>query len=272
MSKHWYNTNLAWPVEELPEPTVKSLQDVKRTTVFAEVSGDAPLIFDVRPDGHNSFSVVPKLGEGEYNRLQEFYKFEWLTTWGRDEATAGELYFGLYAIELKSGPAIVQPRVFDLAGNPADGVLVWFSWPGAQTLDPAAQPRYKQTGVHGWTDATGSCGWAYNQEGHIGENGGPFTAWCNSGEGPLGTIVGSDALDRIGSWDDHITPNPWFKVMRKGGDAPPPVGTGLRLVTVDAGGNELGYVNLTSGAPDNPEKGALVLKYENKEVAHVDWS
>lgn len=269
MTKEWYSPSLAWPVEELPEPSVESLP--VRMGLF-ETPAEKPLVFDVRPDGHNSFSVLPKLGEDEYDRLQEFYHFEWLTTHGRDEAMSGELYFGLYAIELKAGPAVVQPRVFDLSGNPSDGVLMWFSWPGAEALDPAAQPRYKPTGVYGWTDATGSCGWAYSGDAHIGPDGGPFTVWCNSGEGPLGTLIGSDALDKIGFWDDHITPNPWFKVVRKGGDAPPPTTTGLRLVTVDAAGNELGYVNLVSGSPTPSEKGSLVLKYEDDNVAHVNWS
>jgi hypothetical protein len=269
MSKYWYDPNLAVTVEAPYGGSMVSLPGV--SAAFVETAGDKPLIFDVRPDGHNSFSVLPKLEENEYDRLQEFYKFEWLTAWGKDDAQSGELYFGLYAIELKSGPAIVQPRVFDISGNPASGVLVWFSWPGAEALDSAAQPRYKQTGVHGWTDGTGSCGWAYNEQGHVGENGGPFTAWCNSGDGPLGTIVGSDALDRIGSWDDHITPNPWFKVMRKGGSTPPP-SSGLRLVTVDAEGNELGYVNLISGSAPPAERGSLVLKYGSDDVAHVNWS
>jgi hypothetical protein len=211
------------------------------------------------------------LGADEFDVLQSFYGFEWDTRYGYDGVMPGEYYFELYAIELKAGPAIVQPRVFDLQGQPAEGVLLWFSWPGAEPLDLAVHPRYKETGVHGWTDSNGSCGWSYGGESHIGPNGGPYTAWCNSGEGYLGSLAGSDALDRIGWWDDHITPNPWFRVTRKGGEVAPPDDE-YRLAALDADGNVLGYVYFKQDEPPVGENGMFALLDGNNNIlAYTPW-
>jgi hypothetical protein len=42
-------------------------------------------------------------------------------------------------------------------------------------------------------------------------NCGVHTFWCNSGGGH----IGSDGFDRVGWWDDHITPNPIFRSVVK---------------------------------------------------------
>ena len=230
---------------------------------------ETPMILDTRPTGHSSFGTLPYLQADDYDLLRAFYKFDWLTTYGYDEAMPGELYLGLYAIELKAGPSIVQPRVFDIDGQPASNVLLWFSWPDAEALDPAVHPRYKETGVFGWTDGTGSCGWAYGSESYLGPNGGPYTVWANSGEGLLGSVVGSDALTNIGWWDEHITPNPWFRVMRKGGDVVEPVGE-LRLAALDAEGNVLGWTYLTNDVPANSGSFAVLDSLDNV-LGSVAW-
>lgn len=275
------------------------------------------IVFDTRPDGHGSLSTLPRIPQNGYETLANFYGFRRLTQHGYDRATNGQKYFGIYAIELKAGPAVFQPRVLNAdnpPSNPAASVLVWNSWPGAEGLDPAVDPKYKATGVHCWTDATGSCGWGYGGGSHIGScssaaylgdqagidigigatpaealyavmdsvgytpnedkyeefrdlfdefvavgplvagaasgNCGVHTIWCNSGSGPLGTIVGSDALDRVGWWDDHITPNPWFIVDTKGGGtAPPPEEGDVYLVNIGPDGSVDGYVKWTPGTP-----------------------
>jgi hypothetical protein len=207
------------------------------------------------------------LGEEEFYRLQEFYKFQWLTQYGYDQAKDGQNYVALWAIELKAGPAIVQPRLFSMDETPSAGGLMWFSWPGADSLPGEATPRYKMTGVYGWTDATGSCGWAYNGDAHIGDDGGPFSVWVNAG-GAGDTFAGSDALDKIGFWDDHITPNPWFIVKRKG-NAPAPVGK-LRIAAIDASGEIVGWTSLTDSVSSGT--GSFAVIDENEDVlGYAEW-
>jgi hypothetical protein len=234
---------------------------------LAAAGPEVPAVLDTRPDGHNSFSVLPKLGTDEFYRLRDFYKFEWLTQYGYDQASDGQLYVALWAIELKAGPAIVQPRVFDATEAPLSGALVWFSWPGAESLPAEATPRYKSTGVYGWTDATGSCGWAYNGDAHIGDDGGPFSVWVNAG-GAGDQLSGSDALTKIGFWDDHITPNPWLIIRRKG-DGVDPVGK-LRIAAIDPDGNVIGWTNLTDTLPTGTG-GFAVIDENDNDLGFAAW-
>jgi len=231
-----------------------------------------PIVVDVRPNGHPSFGTLPKLGPGDYDILQEFYGFQTLYTYGHDKVNPGQYYFALWGIELKPGPAILQPQTKDVNGNPAANVLVWNSWPGAETINPAADPKYKPTGVGGFTDGGGSIGWAYGPESWVPPHGpgGPYTVWCNAGQGELGTAYGSDALDKIGWWDDHITPNPIFRFMKKEGAAPP--GGKYKLVNLGPDGQVLGYINFVEGPPTPTERGSLAVTYNDEVVLHVPWS
>jgi hypothetical protein len=68
-------------------------------------------ILDIRPDGHQLLSAIPKFMEGDYDRLR-----------------------GIDAIEVKAGPATLQPQVRDLNNvlivTPS-GILMFNHWPSA---------------------------------------------------------------------------------------------------------------------------------------------
>ena len=232
---------------------------------------DKPIVQDVRPEGHNSLGTLPRLGADDWQVLRDFYKLIWRTNYGYDAAKVGQLYVGLYGVELKAGPAILQPRFYNLQGQPAGGGLLWNYWSGAEVLPQDATPKYYLKGVHCFTDASGSCGWAYGGGSHVGPDGGPHCVWVNAG-GAGDNFVGSDALDRIGWWDDHITPNPIFRVMRKGGSVEP--GDDAWLVDIDNEGNVIKRIRWEEGPfdPGAGDYGALgVMDKGGNIVYHVKW-
>jgi len=231
---------------------------------------------DVRPDGHNSFSVLPKLGPGDLDKLQSFYKFTIRTEYGFDRARPGQYFWGIAAFELKAGPAILQPQVRDVSGNlilTPPGILLCLSWPGAETFPATVDPPYSNRGVLSFTEGKGSVGWGFGPDSHIGENGGPFLCWATSDPAdwpPATRRVGSDAVDRLGWWDDHIIPNPIFQVMKKAGSTPPPTGADY-LVNVAADGTVTGHIALTPGAPPAGSPGGLCLMRGGEIVGYVEW-
>lgn len=228
-------------------------------------------VIDRRPDEHNSFQVLPKLEENDLQALQDFYKFDLLYEHGYERAQNGEYFYGIYAIELKAGPAILQPKVFKLDGTNLEGALLWNSWSDADSLAPEVDPRYKETGVHCWTDASGSCGWGFGGESHIGEDGGPFAVWVNSDPATKpNRSVGSDAIDKLGWWDDHIIPNPWYRVMVKGGQGPLPPVTPEYLANVDEYGNETGKIQFIASPPPLGIA-SLALVRNGERVGYIPW-
>lgn len=230
-------------------------------------------VYDVRPDGHSSFSVLPKLAEDEIDRLQQFYGFAVDFTHGYERARPGELFWGIAAFELKAGPAVLQPQVRDQNGNlvlTPPGILLFLSWPGAERFPAAIDPAYSDRGVAGFTEGNGSLGWGFGPESHIGEGGGPFTVWASSDPATWQSRrVGSDAAVRLGWWDDHIVPNPIFQVMKKGGIAPPPETGAYRLAIVDPSGAVLGWV--TFGSEPDAGRGWLALYHDDAELGRIAW-
>lgn len=227
-----------------------------------------PKVYDVRPEGHQSLSVLPRLGVNDFAALQDFYKFELDFSGGYDRATPGQRFFGIDAIELKAGPAVFQPQVLDENGSPivtSPGILMFNHWPGAPDLGFTPDPNYHPNAVAGFTE-NGTIGWGYGADSHIGDNGGVHSIWCSADPVSVTTNrrVGSDAIKKLGWWDDHITPNPIFKVMIKGGQ--PPAGD-VRLVIYDAQGNQVGYVNLLTGGA--PGQGRIALVQGGIETGHV---
>jgi hypothetical protein len=237
-------------------------------------------VLDVRPEGHGSLGILPRLAEDDLGRLQAFYKFELDFTFGYNRAQPGQLYWGIDAFELKAGPAILQPQVRNLDGDlvtTPPGILLFLHWPGAEDFPQGVipDPPYHTTGVASFTEGKGNVGWGFGGESHIGGDGGPFSVWASADpQGPgwpeATRRVGSDAVQKLGWWDDHIIPNPIFRVMRKPGSAPPPSTGREYLVNVDQAGNVTGYIAFTSGPPPSGTA-ALGLWRDGQVVANVAW-
>ena len=235
-------------------------------------------VYDTRPAGHPSLDTLPRLGEDELGRLQEFYKFELNYTYGYERAQPGQKFWAITAFELKAGPAILQPQARDedrkLITTPP-GILLFLHWPGSDPFPASVDPPYANNGVAGFTEEKGSVGWGFGGESHITDEGGPFTVWASSDppstEPASERRVGSDAAEKLGWWDEHIIPNPLFQVMVKGGEGPPPVGTPEYLVNVDATGNVIGHIAFFPGPPQ-PGTPALGLMRDDQVVGHVVWN
>ena len=229
-----------------------------------------PKVYDVRPDGHQSFSQLPRLGEDDYPALKAHYKMEVDQQYGYNLAKPGELYWALVAFELKAGPAVLQPQVLDIDGSKYDGptdthnVAVALYWPDADVLDPAWHPQYYNRAQVGWTEGRGDVGFGYGPEAHIGPNGGPYSVWVFSGGGK----VGSDAAHRLGWWDDHITPNPIYQITKKGGVVEPPEDR-YYLVDYDEDGAEIGRIEFVSGDANFLRR--LALLQGSYEIGSVEW-
>ena len=208
------------------------------------------IVYDTRPDGHQSLSALPRLAEDDLDILQAFYKFEIDVTHGYDRAQAGQKYWALTGIELKAGPAVIQPQVWDESGQLLTGADIWliFSWPDADALDAGFDPRYSEKGIIGRTEGDGSVGWGFGPESHIGPDGGPVMLWVTSDPTTWeDRRVGSDCIKKLGWWDDHIVPNPIFQVVRKAGSQPTP--TGDAWLGVFENGQVLYHLPLVPGMP-----------------------
>lgn len=267
-----------------------------------------PLVFDVRTEGDPSFSFLSgsgeygKLAENEYSILQDFYGMEVDRVFGEQLAVAGELYWRLHAFELKSGPALFQPQVWQngakYVATPGDdaNVAVAFHWPDAPTLDSGWTPQYTPNALIGWTEGKGDVGFGYSSSQaarslsdisnrlnlidlapqykplHIGEfgaasivGGGPFWIWVMSGGGK----VGSDCATRLNWVDAHLTPNPIFQITQKGGDTPPTV-SGDYLVNINAAGTITGHIPFLDGPPPSGAA-ALGIARDGAIVRYIPW-
>lgn len=232
---------------------------------------DKPLILDSRPDGHNSFSVLPKLAEDEFDRAQAFFKFQVRDEYGCRRATPGQKYWDAKYLFLECGATNIQPQVYDINGQKITdrGILLFLHWPGTEQFPAQVDPPYAQTGVAGFTE-NGDIGWAYGGQSHIGEDGGPYLTWASSDPaGWTDRIVGSDAIDKIGWWDDHCEFSPmWYETRKEGGGVDPV--DGLALVDVDENGNETGYIKFQTGDLPVGER-LLKLQDESGDLGYVPW-
>lgn len=234
------------------------------------------VVYDTRPDGHGSLGPLPRLHEEELDRLQAFYKFELDFTHGYEQAQPGQLFWRLHGFELKAGPAILQPMVWDEDGQkligPEHNIALFLHWPGTEPLPQGFEPRYEETAIIGFTKGSGDVGWGFGAESHIGPDGGPFVVWASAD--PVGDEwpehlrrVGSDAIRKLGWWDDHIIPNPIFQVMRKAG-TPAPIGDEYLINMVE--GIITGYIAFVPGAPPDGQR-ALGLMRNGVLVGHIPW-
>ncbi len=236
-------------------------------------------INDVRSEGHQSLSVIPRFMPGDYDRLKHHWKFEILFEHGHERATEGQLFWGIDTIEVKAGPATLQPQVRDLNNDlfvTPPGILMFNSWSTAPLIEFDADPKYFDQAIVGFTEGNGSIGWGFAGESWINaaepesHNGGPFSVWASAHpenfQPPEDRVVGSDCLSKIGWWDDHIVLNPIFRIMRKAGSIPPPTGD-YRLVVYDKQGIEVGYTPLLTGEGYG---GRIALVTDGQELSYVE--
>jgi len=236
-------------------------------------------ILDVRPDNHSSLGTIPRFMEGDYDRLQHHWKFEILFDQGHNRANSGELFWAIDAIEVKAGPATLQPQVRDIDNNlitAHPGILMFNHWPSAPLIEFNADPKYFDRAVVGFTEGNGSIGWGFGGESWINaaepssHSGGPYSVWASAHpenfQPPQDRVVGSDCLHKIGWWDDHIVLNPIFRIMRKAG-APPPDGDS-ELRVFDKDGSFVGKVALISGGGSG---GRIGLFSGETEQAYVEF-
>jgi hypothetical protein len=241
-----------------------------------------PKVFDTRPDDHQSLQVLPKLEEDEFSVLQAFYGFELDFMYGYDRALPGQKYWAITAFELKAGPATLQPQVRDESGElitGPPGILLYLYWPGHDEFPDGivVDPPYHggRHGEGGFTNEGGTIGWGFGGESHIRKDpetgevlGGPFTVWASSDPGnDPSRRVGSNAVVKLGWWDEHIIPNPIFQVVTKGGEPQPE--TDL-LVNVNANGEVDKYIEWIVGPPPSGVE-ALGLFDGVAVRAHIPW-
>lgn len=219
-----------------------------------------PEVWDIRPSNDPSAGALPLLKENEWPRLLEFYQEAWpgfdiVGDHGEHRARDGQRWWGIGALELKPGVAAFQVQFRKEGGEGYDqgNILSIFSWNGAPKLDPALDDvRYRGEGVYGWSRGQDSIAYGYGAES------GPFYMWLWSD--PTDFVdprVGSDCLWGVHWWDNHVSLNPVFWPMRKGGTTPPP--TGGQRIGYWHNGVLVGTVLLEAGMPLPSDLGSLVV-------------
>jgi hypothetical protein len=216
---------------------------------------------------------------GDYDRLQHHWKFEVLFDYGYERAKSGELFWAIDAIEVKAGPATLQPQVRDINDNlivTPPGILMFNHWSTAPNIEFDADPKYFDKAVVGFTEGNGSIGWGFGGESWINaaepesHNGGPYSVWASAHpdnfQPPQDRVVGSDCLHKIGWWDDHIILNPIFRITRKAGTQPPSGQSELRVF--DDNGLFVGKVELKSGQSSG---GRIALFSGETEQAYIEF-
>lgn len=235
-----------------------------------------PLVFDLRPDDHNSFGTLPKMGTGDWDKLTNptgsfpGFNLNHINS-GCLQAQPGELYWDVYAVNFECGATNIHPITLDSDGQRMSDILLVLGYPGAPTLDAAFDPRYYCCGVYGFTSDNGDVAWAYGPESHIDDVGkGPYIVWANRDpEGWTDPVKYSDGLGDIGWWDDHCEPSPILKRTRKGGVIPP--GDGYELIDVDEDGTEVGRIPFQTGTPPTGTRLLILRSPEGVDLGHVPW-
>jgi hypothetical protein len=207
-------------------PLIKNYQQV-----IDENDGDETMndiwVDDLRPEGDSSFAIVPRIST--FEELASHFKVEVDKSMGEDGVQDGQWYWKLVGFKLRIGPAAYLPETKQSDHQPSPNILMWRSWPGADTPVSPPQPPYFQRGVAGFTDANGVIGFGYGGGSVVGENGGPDAIWPNTDPpDKINRIVGSDCAKKLG-WmggTDHLTPQPIFKATQKGGSTTPPPSPG----------------------------------------------
>jgi hypothetical protein len=216
-----------------------------------------PTVVDTRPEGHNSLQVLPRLGPDDYEAAQMFFGFNILDHHGCRVAPAGSWYWDIGKIVLECGANNIHPVVHDENGERITdrGILLFLSWVGAPEFPAKVDPPYNidlfsaNIGVGGFTrtgPGGGDLAWAYGPESHIGPDGGPYLVWASSDPPEWGTLLDwSDAMSKLGWWDDHCEFSPYFYLKQKEGGSVP-TGT-YHLLNIDPDGNIIGIIPFQDG-------------------------
>lgn len=247
-----------------------------------------PRVIDERGAGHPTLSTLygsngpgTLLLETDFDTLRSFYNFELNFAHGYNRAGNGQRFYGIGALRVKAGPSLLQPEMWIDAGGAKrtdPETLMFNTWPDAEpempnpnAIDPKYGPdvetNFTGRGVAGFTSG-GDIGWGVGGGSHIGPDGGAFTVWCSSDPG-RSPNVGSDAIHKIGWFDDHIIPNPIFWSMVKGdgnGGQPPTEGDYHLEIVVD--GVAVGKIPIL--AP-NGETDLIRLKKGDVVLGKILW-
>jgi hypothetical protein len=220
---------------------------------------------DVRPDNDASLELIPKIET--FQELQHAFGLDVDRSQGEQRATSGQRYWRLIGFEVRTGIAAFLTQIKDANGSPADQILVYNNWPGADSLSTPANPPYFSNAGAGFTDGSGVQGAPYSGGAVTGPNGGVYNIWP-SADPAGGTRIASDMAVRLG-WiggTDHLTANPIFKDTLKGPTLPPS-GDVAKLVVFDALGGRVGEVALVSGQGFG---GRIALFSDGIEQSHVN--
>lgn len=222
-------------------------------------------VFDKRPANHNSFSVLPKLGQADISILRNYFNFEVGLEFGENGVGYGEYYWKLFGFSLEAGPAEIRPYVFNSDLNLIEyPVLVYESWASAPEFKKPPTPAIESNGVGGFTN-DGRIGFPYGSGGHINQNGGAFTIWCAWDS----EVKGGDYVTKLGWFDDHITPNPMFVKTLKTSNTQPDIETGNYSLGVKVDGIIKGHINFVTHRNADSKDVEIVLMVDNKQVAYI---
>lgn len=225
---------------------------------------DQIFVDDLRADNDDSLNLVPRITT--FAQLKEVFKLDIDYSLGRDATPPGDFYWAVIGFYLRTGIAAFIPKV--LSENeqavPPPGAFVFAHWPGAPPID--ANPNYHSNAVGGFTNTEGDIGFGYFGDAVTGGDGGVYDIWV-SADPPAGTRFFSDMAIRLGWFGgtDHLTANPIFQAIKKGGEVPPPTGDS-RLVVYDKQGLEVGFTSLIQGK----DGGRIALVIDGQEVSYVE--
>ena len=222
-----------------------------------QMIGDVPFVEDMRGVDDASLQLVPRIAS--FEELGVLCNADVDRSKGWDAAPAGALVWRCVGFYLRTGAAAFIPRFNNQSGSPEANVAVVHAWPGAPALprEAVVLPDYSgRTGVVGLTNANGDVGFGYS---------GGMVYQSEQGVGVIWPLCPShlpepkyaDCAMGLGWFGgtDHLTVNPVFQLVRKGGEPEPepepqPGGNFIRVVV---GGLEVGIIPILRRiAPEEP--------------------
>lgn len=250
---------------------VRKVLNVKNKAVVATVV-DEPVVTDLRPDGAASLANVPRLST--FTELLSWFNITVNRDQGWDAAPADALVWKVVGFYIRDGVASFIPKFQLENGNPADGIAVVHSWPGAPALPnpDSITPDYSgKKGVVGYTNGSGDAGFPYSG-GMVYSGAKPY-----SGSGVIWPLCPqhlsepkyADAVFGLG-WvggTDHTTVNPIFKLVRKTGGGTPT--TGEYSIVLEIDGQPVGKLVFSNDITTGNQK--MVLYQGGNRLGEIAW-